>query len=114
MVAQTIAAIPEAERNTRWLRLVRREHYRLRERDVVRVRGDRRPPRGGDALDEVAAPSTGCLDISADAREFAERIAQSGHRLANGRLSLDASARALGWPRRVLAAAEAPLRPRAC
>ena len=95
-----LVALPERDRHTRWIRIVQRVHYALRERSTRKSVGE-------DALRSLECGSTPLpIDVplsASDARLLERMLAHATH-LKNGRVSLRATARALGVSPNTLAA----------
>ena len=97
-----VRALPERDRHTRWIRIVQRVHYALRERSGRKSVGE-------DALHSIECGPQTPIDVplrSADAR-LLERMLAHATRLKNGRVSLRATARSLGVSPNTLAALRA-------
>lgn len=88
---RAVLALQERDRHTRWIRIVQHVHYSLRER-VTRKRA------ADDALDEmwVEAPHGFELELSKEDEELLAAMLHEATHLKNGRLSLRATAKAIG------------------
>ncbi len=98
--AAEIVAVPKADRHKRWLKVLQREFYTSCERDT------RLAEHGSDLADVVGTPApaeigralTGLELCDRDRAAFA-RLLPCVRRLKNGRLSIEATARAAGMRR---------------
>ncbi|MFO1051156.1 MAG: hypothetical protein U1F36_02935 [Planctomycetota bacterium] len=99
---QEVLALPERDRHTRWIRIVQRVHYAMRERSARKSAGE-------DALDAIVIESHLSPDIPLDEpdRELLRRMLDGADHLKNGRMSLRATARGLGVSTNALTALRA-------
>ena len=93
-----VLALNERDRHTRWIRMVQRLYYAMRERTARKTAGD-------DSLEllEIDAETPFDLPIDTSDRDLLQRMLQSAELLKNGRISLRGTARTLGVSANTLA-----------
>jgi Flp pilus assembly protein TadD len=93
-----VLELEERERHTRWIRIVQRVHYALRERTARKHVGE-------EILEFIETCEGLPLDLplSANDQRLLERMLGAADRLKNGRMSLRSTARSLGLSPNTLA-----------